>query len=81
MRYLARFRHRYSPPTPPDRLVRALADRYRIDRELGEGGLATVYLAHDPHDTRGPPRAARKRPPVAAPPRVPAAARLGMRTG
>ncbi|MEP6764672.1 MAG: serine hydrolase [Gemmatimonadaceae bacterium] len=25
----------------------ALADRYRIDRELGAGGTATVYLAHD----------------------------------
>jgi eukaryotic-like serine/threonine-protein kinase len=24
-----------------------LADRYRIDREIGAGGMATVYLAED----------------------------------
>jgi Tol biopolymer transport system component/tRNA A-37 threonylcarbamoyl transferase component Bud32 len=33
--------------TPPDRLSAALADRYRVERELGQGGMATVYLAHD----------------------------------
>ncbi|MEO8478013.1 MAG: protein kinase [Gemmatimonadota bacterium] len=30
-----------------DRLRTALADRYTIERELGQGGMATVYLAHD----------------------------------
>ena len=30
-----------------DRLYAALADRYRLEGELGAGGMATVYLAHD----------------------------------
>jgi putative ABC transport system permease protein len=30
-----------------DRLTAGLADRYRIERELGVGGMAMVYLAHD----------------------------------
>ncbi|HEY2164455.1 MAG TPA: protein kinase [Gemmatimonadaceae bacterium] len=29
------------------RLTSSLADRYRIDRELGAGGMATVFLAND----------------------------------
>ena len=30
-----------------DRLAAALSDRYRIDREIGSGGMATVCLARD----------------------------------
>ena len=30
-----------------DRLSSSLADRYRVERELGAGGMATVYLAMD----------------------------------
>src|SRR4051812_19015279 len=33
--------------TVPDNLTTALAHRYRIERELGTGGMATVYLATD----------------------------------
>jgi serine/threonine-protein kinase len=33
--------------TAADRLASALADRYRILREIGQGGMATVYIAED----------------------------------
>ena len=40
----------------PDALARlstALADRYRFERELGQGGMATLYLAQDlKHDRK-----------------------------
>ena len=38
---------------PLPRLSTALSDRYRIERELGAGGMATVYLAQDlKHDRK-----------------------------
>jgi len=33
--------------TVMDRLSTALDDRYRIESELGQGGMATVFLAED----------------------------------
>ena len=40
-----------APPVPVNDTVQpvlhALADRYRLERELGQGGMATVYLARD----------------------------------
>ena len=38
---------------PPERLIAALSGSYRIEREVGVGGMATVYLAHDlKHDRK-----------------------------
>jgi serine/threonine-protein kinase len=34
-------------PEPVERLADALSGRYTIERELGHGGMATVYLARD----------------------------------
>ncbi len=34
-------------PSPFERLQAALADRYHLEREVGQGGMATVYLAED----------------------------------
>ncbi|UCF41540.1 MAG: serine/threonine protein kinase, partial [Gemmatimonadota bacterium] len=35
-----------------ERLQAAIADRYAIEREVGEGGMATVFLAHDARHDR-----------------------------
>ncbi len=32
---------------PVDHLGAALVDCYHIERQLGHGGMATVYLAHE----------------------------------
>jgi hypothetical protein len=43
-----------------DRLSAAVADRYRTERELGSGGMATVYLAQDSGAGRTLERRARR---------------------
>jgi Protein kinase domain len=35
-----------------DRLKAALVDRYTVEREIGHGGMATVYVAHDARHQR-----------------------------
>jgi serine/threonine-protein kinase len=40
-------------PDGPAPLAAAFLPRYRIERELGAGGMATVYLAHDVRHDRG----------------------------
>jgi TolB-like protein/tetratricopeptide (TPR) repeat protein len=37
---------------PLERLQKALADRYAVERELGRGGMASVYLAQERHPQR-----------------------------
>src|SRR5215210_4922164 len=37
---------------PFDDLKAAMADRYVLERELGAGGMATVFLARDPRHNR-----------------------------
>jgi serine/threonine-protein kinase len=40
-------------PESSERVATALSDRYRLERELGQGGMATVYLAQDlKHDRK-----------------------------
>lgn len=43
----ARTAHLHSMSVLPPDLAAALAANYRLDRELGSGGMATVYLAED----------------------------------
>ena len=60
-----------------EQLKAALADRYTIDREIGRGGMATVYVAEDVKHHR---QVAIKvlRPELTAAGRLNAAAELGV---
>jgi serine/threonine protein kinase len=35
------------PDTPASAAPEIIADRYRVEREIGRGGMATVYLCTD----------------------------------
>jgi serine/threonine-protein kinase len=39
-------------PATFESIKAALADRYALEREIGAGGMATVYLAEDPKHHR-----------------------------
>ncbi len=53
----------FSSSEIPPRLAAALADRYVLERELGRGGMATVYLAQDlRHHALGRAQGAASRP-------------------
>jgi hypothetical protein len=41
---------------PFRRLTAALAGRYLVERQIGAGGMATVYLFIRSVDARGPPQ-------------------------
>jgi len=51
---------------PLDRLAAALADRYRIERELGQGGMATVTRVLAPREGTRRPLPSTESPPLLA---------------
>jgi serine/threonine protein kinase/Tol biopolymer transport system component/DNA-binding SARP family transcriptional activator len=44
---LSESKHPDASPSTIDRLTAALAGRYKVERELGAGAMAVVFLAHD----------------------------------
>jgi len=48
------WRHWRTVTDPFDNLKSALEDRYTIEREIGRGGMATVFLAEDVRHSRKP---------------------------